>query len=516
MERDGKNKSLWQNVQEDFTSVGGKVVDSFFDIVIVGGGVTGVTTAYELQKRGKKCLLIEARNLCFGTTGGTTAHLNSFFDTTYAEAASRFGKEGAKNLAQAAKEALDMYAGNMEKLKIDCDYKLMNGIVYSQDDKQAKELDEMYEAAVEAGVAVSYVSKIPIDDTCKRALSFKRQARLHPVKYVYALAHAFEKAGGTILENCFAKDVSQKDLLELETSLGTIRCGKLIYATHIPPGINLLHLRCAPYRSYAMAIELEDDRYPSSAVYDMMDPYHYYRTQEIENQKYLIAGGEDHKTGHEENTESRFDKLEQYLRNIFKIREIKYKWSSQYFEPADGLAYMGHLPGASENIFVATGFGGNGMTYSHIAANILATKIIQNTDLYGGLFSPGRVKPIAGFSNFVKENTDVVSSLIVDPFKISSIENLDDISNDSADTVKYEHHSMAVYKNPEGELFCLSPTCTHLKCTVKWNQTERSWDCPCHGARYSVTGEVITGPSTRPLSKIEFDKVNSHSEIGHG
>ncbi len=504
MERDGKNKSIWQNVQAEITSGQRNVIDEVFDVIIVGGGITGVTTAYELQKHGKNCLLIEARNLCFGTSGGTTAHLNNFFDTTYAEVASSFGKKGARKLARAARDAMKLYARHIKELKIDCDYELMDGIVYAKNDKEAKELDKIYEAAVENGVPVSYVKNIQINDLFHRAISFKKQARLHPVKYVYALAQAFQESGGQILENCFARDLAQKDYLEVDTSHGIIRGKKIVYATHIPPGVNLLHLRCAPYRSYAMAIELEDDKYPKSAVYDMMDPYHYYRTQEIDNRRFLIAGGEDHKTGHEENTEQPFDKLESYLRNIFKIKEIKYRWSSQYFEPADGLAYIGHLPGSYENVFVATGFGGNGMTYSHIAAHILATKIIRNTYLYGNLFHPGRVKPVAGFTNFVKENADVLSSLIVDPFKISNTNSLTGLQNDSGKTIKYEHHHLAVYKDNRGDLFCLNPTCTHLKCTVKFNQTERSWDCPCHGARYSISGDVITGPSTRPLEKIEL------------
>jgi len=502
MERDGNNKSIWQGEQASFNT--SEIPESVFDVAIAGGGITGITTALELQRQGKKCIILEARNLCFGTTGGTSAHLNSFFDTTYAQVASSFGKDGARNLAEAARHALDLYAKNIADLKIDCDYKLMNGIVYAQENKQAAELDEMYEASVEVGVPVSYVSEIPINDTFKRALSFKRQAQIHPVKYVHGLAQAFKKNGGLILENCFVAGVSQKNSLEIETSRGTIKSEKLIYATHIPPGINLLHLRCAPYRSYVMAISLEENQYPPSAVYDMFDPYHYYRTQEIGDQRFLIAGGEDHKTGHEENTELPFDKLEKYLRKIFKIGEIKYKWSSQYFEPADGIAYIGNLPGNSENIFVATGFGGNGMTYSHIAASVLTAKIVQNTALYGNLFSPARVKPVAGFTNFVKENADVVSSLIADPFKIRAAESLAQMPNNSGDTVKYQHHNMAVYKNQQGALFTLNPTCTHLKCTVKWNQTERSWDCPCHGARYSVNGEVLTGPADRPLKKIEL------------
>jgi glycine/D-amino acid oxidase-like deaminating enzyme/nitrite reductase/ring-hydroxylating ferredoxin subunit len=503
MQRDGDNKSIWQEVDETFSPADRLSTSAVFDVIIVGGGITGITTAYKLQKQGKKCLLLEARNLCFGTSGGTTAHFNNFFDTTYGQVASRFGKESPGNLAQAARDAMNLFATNIEELQINCDYRSMDGIVYAQNDQQAKDLDELYQSAVEAGIMVSNVNQIPIKDFFQRAISFKRQARFHPVKYVYALARAFTKAGGFILENCFVKEVSQKELLEVETPAGTFRSEKMIYATHTPPGINPLHLRCAPYRSYVMAIELENDEYPESAVYDMMDPYHYYRTQEIGHEKLLIAGGEDHKTGHEEDTDLPFIKLEFYLRGIFKIREIKYRWSSQYYEPADGLAYIGHLPAASENILVATGFGGNGMTYAHITANILSSKILHDTDLYTGLFSPGRVKPIAGFSNFVKENADVAFSLVADRLKIPSVKTLSDIPGNSGETIRYNHHAVAVYKNQQEELFCLNPICTHLKCTVKWNQTEKSWDCPCHGARYSVTGDVITAPSTKPLKRIE-------------
>jgi len=506
MKRDGNNISLWQNEQAFISSRTGESSGQIFDVIVVGGGVTGVTTAYELLKQGKKCLLIEARNLCFGTTGGTTAHLNNFFDTTYAEVASDFGKSGAQNLGRAALDALELYSKNIRELNIDCQYRQSDGIVYARNEKEAGELEEMFKAAFDAGIPVSYTNNIPIQDVFFKALVFGNQAQIHPVKYVYALARAFENAGGVIMENCRLTDLSQKDPLEVETSRGLLKCTKLVYATHIPPGVNLLHLRCAPYRSYAMGIELEDDQYPKSMTYDMTDPYHYYRTQETEGGKILIAGGEDHKTGHEEDTELRFKNLEEYLSAIFRIREIKYKWSSQYFEPADGLAYIGHLPGASENVFVATGFGGNGMTYSHIAARVLAAKIASDRDEYEGLFKPGRLKPVAGFTSFVKENADVVNSLVTDRFKIPRTDSITDMPNDTGHTVNFNHQNIAVYKNPEGELFCLNPTCPHLKCTVKWNQTERSWDCPCHGARYSTDGEVLTGPSTRSLEKVRLEQ----------
>jgi glycine/D-amino acid oxidase-like deaminating enzyme/nitrite reductase/ring-hydroxylating ferredoxin subunit len=504
MKRDGANKSLWQDGIPDYTPKKFKPANTLYDVVIVGGGVTGITTAYELQKRGIQCLVVEAHNLCFGTSGGTTAHLNTFFDKTYEEVVSDFGNKESELLATAARDAIDLYKNNISSLWLDCEFSEHEGFVFAQNKKEADELEKMYSSSLEAGVKVKYAKKIPIDIPFVKAISYPGQGQIHPVKYIYGLADAFEGKGGQILENCFITSVDHEKIISLLYDGGTLQARHIIYATHIPPGVNLLHMRCAPYRSYVMAIKLADGKYPEDPVYDMEDPYHYYRTQEIDGEKYLIAGGEDHKTGHEENTEQPFERLESYLRGIFKIKEVKFKWSSQYFEPADGLAYIGRLPGAPENILVATGFGGNGMIYSHIAAKLLTEIITQSPDAYEGLFRPSRVKPFAGFTSFVMENADVAASLIKSVFSSHSLSDVDKMATDSGQVVKMDHESVALYKNETGSIFGVHPVCTHLKCTVAWNQTEKSWDCPCHGARYAIDGTVITGPSTRKLIKVEI------------
>jgi len=504
MERDGKNKSLWQDKVPEYKPKKFEPDNKLYDVVIVGGGVTGITTAHELQKRGFQCVVAEARNLCFGTSGGTTAHLNTFFDKTYAEVVSDFGKKESELLATAARDAIDLYKNNVGSLMIDCEFSEHEGYVFAQNEKQAKELEEMYSSSLEAGVQVKYAEKIPVEIPFLKAISYAGQWQVHPVKYIYGLAEAFEAKGGRIFENCFITGVDHGEILSLHYEGGTLQAKRLIYATHIPPGVNLLHMRCAPYRSYVMAIELEDGQYPEDPAYDMEDPYHYYRTQETNGKKYLIAGGEDHKTGHEEDTELPFTRLESYLRGIFKIKTIHFKWSSQYFEPADGLAYIGQIPGGPENIFVATGFGGNGMIYSHIAAKVLTEKITNSPDPYDHLFSPARVKPFAGFSSFVKENADVAVSFITGRFSMDHLSDTEKMETDSGRVVKMDHESVAIYKNNSGSLFAVHPVCTHLKCVVTWNQTEKSWDCPCHGARYAVDGTVLTGPSVRGLARIEI------------
>ena len=504
MKRDGALTSLWQNKMPDYISQTSIVPKEKYDVVIVGGGITGITTALLLQKAGKKCLLAEAQTIGFGTSGGTTAHLNTMMDTPYNTLAKNFGEENARKVASLAKRSIDLIKDHIGEYNIQCDFSDRTGYLFSQDDKQNKELKEIFEASAKAGCNVAYSDTIPVPINFTKAVAFYNQAQFHPAKYFNALAKAFEAAGGILIQQCRVTSVEKNDLLEINTECGKIAAEKLIYATHIPPGVNLLHFRCAPYRSYAMALKLADNNYPDGMAYDMYDPYHYYRTQEIDGEKFLIAGGEDHKTAHEENTETCFTKLESYLRKYFKIENMPFKWSSQYFEPTDGLPYIGHLPGNPDDVMVATGFGGNGMTYSHIAAMILTDIIVNGKSEYEKLFDPNRIKPVAGFSNFVKEAADVVDNLASKLFPTSRISEISEIAHGEARIVKYEGHSIALYKDEEGGLHAVDPACTHINCKVAWNTAEKTWDCPCHGSRFSADGIVFTAPARKNLAKIDL------------
>jgi glycine/D-amino acid oxidase-like deaminating enzyme/nitrite reductase/ring-hydroxylating ferredoxin subunit len=505
MKRDGAQVSLWQSGVADYATTMGRHENTIFDVVIVGGGMTGITTAMLLQKSGKRCLVAESYTLCFGTTGGTTAHLNTFFDTPYNTIQRDFGTEGAQTAAKAARQALDLVKENVQTYNIDCGWAEKNGYVYAQTEKQVMQLEDMLKASMDAGVAVGYSGTIPVPIEFQKAMVYPGQAQFHPTQYVMALAKAFEEAGGVILQNCRVETVKEEEPLEIETNMGVLKSEKLIWATHIPPGINLLHFRNAPYRSYAMAVTLKDGNYPSDLAYDMYDPYHYYRTQEVAGKKYLIAGGEDHKTGHEPNTEKCFLSLEAYLRNYFDIDEVAYKWSSEYFEPSDGIAYIGHLPGASDNVYVATGYGGNGMTYSHIAARTLHDLIVRGQSEFADLYRPARIKPVAGFAAFVKENADVVKEFVGKRINQEKLTDLAALAPGDATVVHYEGKSLALYKNEAGKVFALNPVCTHAKCIVGWNRAEKSWDCPCHGARYDINGNVLTGPARKGLEVVALE-----------
>ena len=503
MKRDGACTSLWQRSVGAYDTTA--IIDSTeHDVIIIGAGITGVTTALLLQQAGKSCILVEAQNPGFGTTGGTTAHLNTFYDTPYYKIIKDFGEENAKLIAQGARSAIGLIKTNVETHNIDCNFEEKDGYLFSLNEKQNKELAEIVQASNKVGVEMEFTNNTPFPIPHLAVAKIPAQAQFNPMQYLYGMLDAFEAAGGKLVQNCRVVDIEEGDVLQVHTTLGTIRAHNAIYATHIPPGVNLLHFRCAPYRSYAIGIKLKDDEYPDAVGYDMNDPYHYYRTQEVEGEKYLIAGGEDHKTGHEENTDACFRRLESHLRTYFRVKEVAFRWSSQYFEPTDGLPYIGHLPGGGNNMYVATGYGGNGMIYGTLAGLILSNILVNGESIYEKLLDPNRLKPIAGFANFVKEGADVVKHLFQGIFPGEQLKEIAGMAAGEAKVVKYEGHVMGLYKDDKGELHAVNSACTHIKCTVAWNAAERSWDCPCHGSRFSFDGQVLTAPAQKNLQKVDL------------
>jgi len=507
-ERDGAYASVWQQIApftpQKYPS------EKQFDVIIVGAGLTGIATACLLQNAGKKCLVLEAHTLGFGTSGGTTAHINTQLDTPYSLMIRNFGVDHARRVKLAVAEAFRLIRRNVEQYNIRCGYETADAYLFAKDDKQNDELKNIYQGCQQVGLETNVTEMLPLTIPHKNVMIMPDNAKFHPLLYLQAMAREFENAGGIILqETRVGETEANGNGIRVHTSGDTFEAGALVYATHTPLGINLLHLRCAPWRSYALAAVLNDGAFPD-LYYDLEDPYHYYRTQTIDGKNYFIVGGEDHKTGDPVNTESCFLKLEAHARQYFDVKEVAYRWSSQYYESADGLAYIGHLPGADKNVYVATGFGGNGMIYSHVSAIVLRNLIMQRDSIYNDLFAPSRVKPVAGFANFISHNAHVAKHFMDKFFSLEKLEALVSLAPNEGKLVRFEDEDVAVYKSSEGKLYAVSPVCPHMKCTVQWNQAEQSWDCPCHGARYAVNGRVLNGPSTADLEPIELSTLIEH------
>lgn len=505
IERDGENLSPWQvNVESEQASIA-TVNEKIYDCIIIGAGITGITAGLILRKAGKEVLIVDAHNSGYGTTGGTSAHINTFADTTYSEAESAFGEEGANQFAGAINSGFGLIRKNIESYNIDCDFEEKPGYVYAEDEDQVKQLEDLYDGTVKVNVPISYVDEIPVPIPFQRAVMLPGQAQFHPLKYTQALLQEFIKTGGRLLEDTKIEEIKTDDGIHSAVSGGySYKSINVIYATHIPPGINVFSFRCAPYRSYVIAVKLNGDNYPQALVYDMRDPYHYFRSHVIDGQELLLIGGSDHKTGHDE-PEQAFSELEKYARNHFDISSVEYKWSSQYYTPVDGLPYVGHIPFYAEGIYCATGYNGNGMMLGSISAAILADTILGKTHPYAELFSTTRIKPIDGFTEFVKENADVVYHFVADRLSVHEIDSIKGLKPGTGEVIKLDGKKIAAYRDEDGDIHALSPVCTHAGCIVNWNGEEKSWDCPCHGARYDIEGKVLTGPAVRDLEKIELE-----------
>lgn len=506
MKRDGVTRSIWQEGIVDYQSTNNWNKDEVYDVLIVGGGITGLTAAVLLQTQGKKCLLAEAHNIGFGTTGGTTAHLNTLLDSTYDKIENNFGKDGAKTVAAACREAIDLVEGLIVRYGIDANFFYEPGYLFADTDQETKKLQDVIKASANAGVVCDWTEHVPLKVPFRKAARFEFQARIHPTKYITGLAKVFENEGGVLLQQCIVNSVENGQHFIADTSLGKIKARKVVYATHIPPGINLLHFRCAPYRSYVQAFTLKSGDYPQGLIYDMKDPYNYYRTQVINDKEYIIAGGYDHKTGHETNTEQVFREQEAFLRQLFDIDSIDYKWSSQYFNSADGMAYIGVLPG-HEHIYVGTGYEGNGITLGSLAGKIICEMLTEGKSKYQDIFSPSRIKPIAGFADFVKENADVVSQFIGKRLSYEKIDELVQLAPGEATLAEWDGNKVALYKDENGRVHALDPVCPHAKCIVAWNSAEKSWDCPCHGSRFACNGALLTGPARVGLTQIKWEDI---------
>ena len=468
------------------------------EIVVVGGGITGVSTAYHLQKAGFKVILAEAHHIGSGVTGKTTAHLTTAVDATYNRTVNKIGVNEAKLLAEAAQEAIHLveHINNAENLE--ANFKRLPAYQYAATPDQVKELEDERDAARTAGLPVEWLEEAPnLPFTTYKSIKFPVNAQFHPLKYTYALAKRVVAKGGTIVENTRITKFNLKgEKVVLETSHGsTITADKVVYATHIPLGIDPLQTMNPPYRSYALSFKSATP--PADALYyDMHEPYHYLRPAEYNGEQVWVAGGADHKTG-AENEQQHLQKLRDYVKQRFSDAEIVHEWSAQVYEPIDGLPYIGESL-LQPKSYVATGFSGDGTLWGSLAAKMIKEMISGKKSPYQQLFAPARANVKSGVGDFIKANAEVAWHFLADRF-VAEADEVREVPRGEGMLVQQDGKQYAVYRNDGGELHVMSATCTHMGCKVNWNKLEKSWDCPCHGARYSPTGEVIEGPARHSL-----------------
>ncbi len=482
--------------------------DTRADVCVVGAGIAGMSTAYLLAREGKSVVVLDDGPIAGGQTQRTTAHLSNAIDDRYVEVEKVHGQEGARLAAESHTAAIDRIEATCRDEGIDCDFERLDGYLFVAPGQSGDILDRELEAARRAGLAgVEIVPRAPLSsfDT-GRCLRFPRQGQFHVLKYLAGLARALERRGGKIYTGTHAAEIKGGEQARVATDRGpVVTAGAVVVATNTPVNDTfVIHTKQAPYLTYAVGAPVPRGSVPRALYWDTLEAYHYVRLQPLaDGRDVLIVGGEDHKAGQAEDQPERWGRLERWAREHFPmLGPVAYRWSGMVMETTDGLAFIGRNPADEENVYVATGDSGMGMTHGTIAG-LLLTDLIQGRDNpWSRIYDPSR-KPVWGMAwkEYLSENANVAKEYVRDWLGGGDVSSAEEVRPGQGALLRRGLTKVAVYRDERGTVHERSAVCTHLGCIVHWNGAEKTWDCPCHGSRFDPYGRVINGPANAPLAE---------------
>jgi glycine/D-amino acid oxidase-like deaminating enzyme/nitrite reductase/ring-hydroxylating ferredoxin subunit len=449
--------------------------------------------------------VVEAGQVAGGVTGSTTAKVTSLHGLTYARLTSTFGAQGARTYGEANQAGLELIAGLVEELGIDCAFERLPAFTYTEDPQRVSAIEEEVEAAQEAGLPASFSTEIGLPFPVQGAVRFEDQAQFHPRRFCLALAEAIDAGGGRVFEQTRALDIRLGFPCTVKTTHGTLRADHVVLATHLPffdPAG--LFAKTSPSRSYAAAVTLAEPAPPG--MYLSADAATRSVRPLVSGGNQAVLAGEEHKVGHGRDTHTHYDALEGWARDRFPVRSVDHRWSAQDYLPADNVPYIGRLLPGYGRLHVATGFKKWGMTHSAVAAMLLCDHITGRPNPWSGLFKATRLHPLASAKEVALHNLDVGLRFVGDRLLTVRPSSIQGLAPGQAGIRELDGEKVAAYRDPDGRLHAVSGRCTHLGCLVAWNAAERSWDCPCHGSRFNFDGQVIQGPAVDDLERKHVDE----------
>jgi glycine/D-amino acid oxidase-like deaminating enzyme/nitrite reductase/ring-hydroxylating ferredoxin subunit len=482
------------------------------DVVVIGGGLTGITAAYLLKKEGRRVFLLDRARLATADTGHTTAHLTCVTDKRLTDLVKTFGDDHARAVWDAGLAAIWQIAEIVRDERISCGFDWVSGYLHlpvigpERSDSDIEDLQREAGIAADLGFDAHFTERAPFVD--RPAVEYPNQARFDPRKYLRALVEEIDGDGSAIFENSAVTSVTDSPLTVVADGY-RLNCDRVVIATHNPivgkAGVlnaTLLQTKLALYSSYAVAAHVAKGQVADALFWDTGDPYFYQRLVPEDGHDVVILGGEDHKTGQERLTEGRMTALEKALHAMIPDAEVHEHWSGQVIETNDGLPYIGEM---TPHQFAATGFSGNGMTFGTVGAMMARDWVLGTGNPWSDLFDLGRTKVRGGLWDYLKENKDYPYYLIRDRFAGAQGKSTRSIPRNGGRVIELEGRQVAAYRHDDGTVTLRSATCTHMGCRVNWNDSQHTWDCPCHGSRFSPTGDVLAGPAEKALAEIEVE-----------
>jgi len=470
------------------------------DVVVVGGGITGITLAWLLAAAGRSVAVLDAGAIGAGDTGGSTGNLYATVSDGLREVRAKWDVETACDVAASRGAAVNFIERQANRLGADaCAFRRCPLHLYAVSNDAQEAIAAEHGALREAGLDAQWQDHTPagVPTAAGRVLVLANQAQFHPLAYTRLLAHDARRLGASIHENSPVLEVDA-DHGRVRTAAGSVRARGIVLATHSPIGIHRVHTGMLARREYGLAFALERP-FPSGIFWGRGEDGLSLRGLDTGGSSYLICIGGQGATGNHDE-QATMAHLEQTAASRLQRADPRLRWSAQHFHSPDHLPYVGT---DASGCHIATGFATDGLTYGTLAATIIANALTGQDNRWERLYRANRldlVKSARGVAEVSASSAKGLARNVLDGRAMSP----EDLQPGQGELVEHDGETIAAYRDRGGRLFTVSPVCTHMKCRVSWNALETSWDCPCHGSRFAPDGSVLEGPALQPLEPVSF------------